>query len=110
VRFRNVWVRELGNPRHKEFMLPDALLDSYVGEYGQGQWNRIKIKRLPDGLLQLSLSDREVVMHAMSMTRFFALTTDVQCEFDFSGGSKKLAVSVGDDDSKAMRLERVASP
>jgi Domain of Unknown Function (DUF1080) len=112
VRFRNIWVRELGNPRHPEFMLPDALLDSYVGEYGQGQWNRIKIKRLPDGLLSLSLSDRDLVMHAMSMTRFFALTTDVQCEFDFSDGAKKLAVTVGDDDSKAMKLERVqpASP
>jgi len=32
VRYRNVWVRELGQPRHKEFMLPDALLDAYAGE------------------------------------------------------------------------------
>ncbi|HEX2862404.1 MAG TPA: DUF1080 domain-containing protein [Lacunisphaera sp.] len=30
VQFRNIWVRELGNPRHPEFQLPDALLDSYV--------------------------------------------------------------------------------
>jgi hypothetical protein len=107
VRFRNIWVRELGNPRHKEFMLPDALLDTYVGSYGRAKWNGIKIKRLPDGLLSLAMADRELVMHAESMTRFFALTTDVQCEFDFTGGAKKLAVTVGDDDSKAMRLERL---
>jgi hypothetical protein len=107
VRFRNVWVRELGNPRHKEFMLSDSLLDSYVGSYGQAKWNLVKISRLPDGLLQLEMADRKLIMHAMSMTRFFALTTDVQCEFDFSDAAKKIAVTVGDDDSHAMKMDRV---
>lgn len=108
VRYRNVWVRELGHPRKKEFMLPDALLDSYAGDYGRGQWNSVKIRRLPDGLLGLTLAGNELVMHAESPTKFYALTTDVQCEFDFSGTPKRIAVSVGEDFSRAMRLERIS--
>jgi hypothetical protein len=107
VRFRNIWVRELGKNRHPEFMLADALLDSYAGEYGTGQWNTVKIRRLPDGLLGLTLGGVETVMHAASATKFYALTTDVQCEFEFGGDKKKLAVTVGEDFSRAMRLERV---
>jgi hypothetical protein len=108
VRFRNIWVRELGRNRHPEFMLADALLDSYAGEYGTGQWNTVKIRRLPDGLLGLTLGGVETVMHAASATKFYALTTDVQCEFEFSGEKKTLAVTVGEDFSRAMRIERVA--
>jgi hypothetical protein len=107
VRFRNVWVRELGNNRHKEFMLSDALLESYVGDYGQGQWNTVKIRRLPDGLLSLTLGGSEVVLHAESATKFYALTTDVLCTFEFTGTTKKIAVSVGDDEARSMRMDRV---
>jgi Domain of Unknown Function (DUF1080) len=108
VRFRNIWVRELGNPRHKEFMLPDALLDTYVGEYGIGKGNHVKIRRLPDGLLSLTLAEQELVMHAQSKTKFFALTTDVQCEFQFTDTAKVLAVSVGDPEEHSMKFERPA--
>jgi hypothetical protein len=106
VRYRNIWVRELGQPRQKEFTLADSLLDSYAGSYGPRQGNHVEIKRLPDGLLSLSLAGQELVMHAASPTKFFALTTDVQCEFDFSGGAKKLAVTVGEDFARAMRFEK----
>jgi len=99
VRYRNVWVRELGNPRQKEFMLPDAVLDSYAGEYNKG-----KFTRLPDGLLSIDLGGVDTVLHAGSPTRFYALTTDVQVEFD---AEKKLAlVTVGDDFSRAMQWEK----
>ncbi len=110
VRFRNIWVRELGSPRHKEFMLPDAVLDSYAGDYSRGGADtlKVKVRRLPDGLLSLSFAEQDLVMHAESMTHFYALTTDVQCEFDVSGSPQKLAVSVGDPQEKAMKLERVA--
>jgi hypothetical protein len=37
VRYRNVWVREFNQPRQKEFMLPEAVLDSYAGEYSAGR-------------------------------------------------------------------------
>ena len=106
VRYRNVWVRELGNPRHKEVMLPEALLESYAGDYGQG--NSVKIRRLPDGLLSLTLGGAEVVLHAESPTRFYALTTDVQCDFDFTGPKGRIAVTVGEDFSHAMKMDRVS--
>ncbi len=102
VRYRNVWVRELGSPRHREFMLPEAVLDSYAGSFGHGKWNAVVIGRLPDGLLSLTLSGQELVMHADSMTHFYALSTDVQCEF--SDGGKGLTVTVGQD-TEPMKLE-----
>jgi hypothetical protein len=36
-------------------------------------------------------------MHAGSPTRFFALTTDAQCEFSVKDGQKAVSVSVGED-------------
>ena len=107
VRYRNVWVRELGNPRHKEFMLAEALLDSYAGVYPRGS-DAVKISRLPDGLLLLNLAGVDVVMHAESPTHFYALTTDVQCDFDFKGATKKLAVTVGEDSAHPMTMDRQA--
>ena len=105
VRFRNVWVRELGSPRHKEFMLPNTVLDSYVGDYQRGPKDIVNVRRLPDGLLSMRFSDFEVVMHAESMTKFYALTTDVQCEFKFDGDTKELDLSVGENG--VMRAPRV---
>lgn len=107
VRYRNIWVRELGQHRHPEFLLSDAQLDSYAGDYGTGQWNSVKIRRLPDGLLSFTLGGAEVVLHAASPTHFYAKTTDVQCQFDFSGPKKKILVTVGEDFSRAMVMERV---
>ncbi len=101
VRFRNIWVRELGNRRQKEFMLPDALLDTYAGEYTSG-----KVRRLPDGLLGLTVGGTEVVLHAASPTRFYALTTDVQVEFSFTDAKKQALVTVGEDFARAMRWEK----
>jgi hypothetical protein len=101
VRYRNVWVREFNNPRQKEFMLPDALLDTYAGEYSAG-----KITRLPDGLLSIDLGGVNTVLHAASPTRFYALTTDVQVEFDVTGAKKEARVTVGEDFSRAMRWEK----
>lgn len=107
VRFRNIWVRELGQHRHPEFLLSDALLDSYAGDYGRpGQWNTAKIRRLSDGQLSFTLGGAELVMFATSPTHFYAKTTDVQCKFDFTGDKKKVLVTVGDDFTRAMVLER----
>lgn len=107
VRFRNIWVRELTKHRHPEFMLADALLESYVGDYGRpGQWNSVKIRRLPDGLLGFTLGGADLVLHAASPTHFYALTTDVQVKFDFAGEKKKVLVTVGDGFDRAMVMER----
>jgi Domain of Unknown Function (DUF1080) len=107
VRFRNIWVRELGTHRHKEFMLPDALLDTYAGDYQRGPRDIVSILRLPDGLLSMKFSGIEVILHAESMTAFYALTTDVQCEFKFDGESKELDMSVGD--KGVMKAPRAAN-
>ena len=106
VRYRNIWVRELGNPRHKEFMLADALLDSYAGDYQRGPRDVVKVRRLPDGLLSMTVGGSEVVMHAESPTHFYALTTDVQCDFDGSGPVMKMAFTVGEDAEHPGWLER----
>jgi len=109
VRYRNVWVRELGNPRHKEFMLPEALLASYAGDYGKPKCTVAQVRRLPDGLLCLNFADRPLVMHADSPTHFYALSTDVQCTFDFTDKSKVLRVTVGED-GEGMKFERMGTP
>ena len=101
VRYRNVWVRELNNPRHKEFMLPEALLDTYAGEYSNG-----KVTRLPDGLLSINVGGVDTVLHAESPTRFYALTTDVQVEFDVTGAKKEARVTVGEDFARSMHWEK----
>lgn len=106
VRYRNVWVRELGHPRHPEFMLPEATLASYVGTYGKPPGNVVPVRRLPDGLLSLTLAGVELVMHAESPTKFYALTTDVQCEFLGGEADRKLAITVGEDSPHPMTLDR----
>src|SRR5262252_4553973 len=51
VRFRNIWVRELGKPGKKEFSLPVALLDSFAGEY----------QREPNQFIEISTQERQLV-------------------------------------------------
>jgi hypothetical protein len=106
VLFRNVWVRELGNPRHKEFMLPEAILDSYAGDYGQDAKTPVHVRRAKDGLLTIDVGGVESVLHAMSMNRFYCLQTDIQCEFVFTETSKEADVSVGDE--HVMKMKRLS--
>jgi hypothetical protein len=65
----------------------------------------VHVRRLADGLLTMNLGGADIVLHAMSMTRFYCPTTDVQCEFNFSGPKKEMDVSVGDE--HVMRMERL---
>jgi hypothetical protein len=90
-------VRELGTHRHKEFRLSDKVLDSYAGDYPRGKGDIMHIKRLPDGLLSMTLSGQELVLHAMSQTKFFATTTDVQIEFKNDGDKRDISYNVGED-------------
>ena len=82
-------------------MLAEATLDSYAGEYSAG-----KVTRLPDGLLSINVGGVDTVLHAASPTRFYALTTDVQVEFNFADGRKQALVTVGEDFARAMRWEK----
>jgi hypothetical protein len=97
VRFRNIWVRQLGKPARNEFMLPAALLNSYVGSYERGPDDFIEIT-IEDRQLVATMSEVRFVMFAESPTKFFAKTTDFQIEFptNSSGKADRLIWSVGE--------------
>ncbi len=101
VRYRNIWVRELGKPGKKEFTLPNALLNSYVGKY-----DNVEISRDGDHLVA-HLGGVNFRMFAESPTRFFAKTTDVQIEFPGGGQGKPdhLTWSVGEGANEAKRSQ-----
>jgi hypothetical protein len=105
VRFRNIWIRELGRPGKKEVTLAQSLLDSYTGHYLSSDRNRIEITREGDQLVA-RLSGVRFVLFAESPTKFFAKTTDVQIEFSSTAqGSKpdRLTWSVGEGANEAKR-------
>ena len=99
VRFRNIWVRELGRPTRNEFTLPAALLDSYVGKY-----SGIEVAREGDQLTAV-VGGRKFLMFAESPTKFFAKTTDVRIEFPNGDQSKpdRVIWSVGEGANEAKR-------
>src|ERR1043166_3810 len=80
VRFRNIWVRELGAPGKKEFTLASTLLDSYIGQY-----EGVDISR-EQNQLAATIGGVKFILFAESPTKFFAKTTDVQIEFPSSSG------------------------
>ncbi len=102
VRFRNVWVRELGKPTKKEITPPTALLDTYVGSYDRGGGD-IEITREERQLVGM-LGDVRFVLFAESPTKFFAKTTDFQVEFQNEGGKVTgLTWSVGEGANHAKK-------
>jgi hypothetical protein len=104
VRFRNIWVRELGKPGKKEFTLPESLLDKYTGNYVSEDKNHFEITR--DGSqLVVRFSGVKFVLFAESPTRFFAKTTDVQIQFPevSEGKAERLTWSVGEGANDAKR-------
>lgn len=104
VRYRNIWVRELGQPTKPEFQLADRLLNDYCGRYEISKDNVAEIRRR-DANLILKFFGHEFVMFAESPTRFFAKTVDVQARFDFSGPARTVEFSVGEDGGfKAKKL------
>ncbi len=100
VRYRNIWVRELGAAGKPEFQLPDARLDSYCGVYESGGRRVAEVSRRSGNLL-VHFGGVELVMFAESPTRFFAKTVDVQAQFDFSGDPKTIRITVGQDEGGA---------
>jgi len=103
VRFRNIWLRELGKPGKKEFTLPGPLLDNYVGNYTSADRNRIEITRHGDQLFA-RFGGVGFWLFAESPTRFFAKTTDVQIEFPAGQGKPdRLTWSVGEGANEAKR-------
>lgn len=97
VRYRNIWVRELGTPGKPEFQLSDALLNGYCGVYERNGNKVAEIARHGSGNLLVKFRGVDFVMFAESPSHFFAKTVDVQAHFDFSGDEKIVRISVGQD-------------
>jgi hypothetical protein len=104
VRFRNIWVRELGKPGKNEFTFPNTLLDRYTGVYTSPDKNRFFIDRDGSQLI-VKLNGVRFVLFAESPTKFFAKTTDLQIEFSPTeeGKAQKLTWSVGEGANEATR-------
>ena len=105
VRYRNIWVRELGKPGKKEFTFANSLLDSYAGTYELGPNNNATFTH-ENGQLILKFSGVRFVLFAESATKFFAKTTDVQCEFSKNdqGQVAKVTISVGEGGMSAKKI------
>jgi hypothetical protein len=106
VRFRNIWLRELGKPGKKEFTLATTLLDSYTGSYQRGANDQILITR-DDRQLVATFGGLDFVLFAESPTKFFAKTTDIQFEFHSgsSGNVDSLTWSVGEGANTAKKVQ-----
>jgi hypothetical protein len=96
VRFRNIWVRELGRPGRPELYLADKLLDSYTGRYQVNQDWTVEVSRRGPNLF-FQWAGEDFLMFATTTNRFFAKTTDIQVEFKREGGEDVAYFSVGED-------------
>ncbi len=101
VRFRNIWVRELGKPGKKEFTLPVALLKKYAGKY-----ESVAIAVVGDRLFA-GIAHMKIPLFAESPTKFFAKGIDVQIEFPSGGEGNPdhLTWSVGEGANEAKRSQ-----
>ena len=104
VRFRNIWLRELGKPSKKEYTFPVTLLERYTGSYTSTDNNHFLIDREGSQLVA-RLSGVKFVLFAESPTKFFAKTTDLQIEFapTEQGKAQQLSWSVGEGANEAKR-------
>jgi hypothetical protein len=108
VRFRNVWVRELGKadgletkPAKEPLTLAKELLDRYAGRYGN-----MEVRRDGDNL-RAAIGGVKLTFFAESQTLFRAKTTDVQLEFKTGadGEVTEMIWSVGEGANTAKRTK-----
>jgi hypothetical protein len=106
VRYRNIWVRELGRPGKKEFTYSRSLLQRYTGSYERGPNSLVEFTIEGDQLV-LTMENVRFVLFAESPTKFFAKTTDVQCVFHASDHEKadEVVISVGEGGMTAHRTK-----
>jgi hypothetical protein len=105
VRFRNIWVRELGPHGKREFTYSHAQLDRYIGSYEREPGSFAYITREGDQLILL-MENVRFPLFAESPTKFFAKTTDVQCEFPNTqeGKAEQVIISVGEGGMTSKRV------
>ncbi len=109
VRYRNVWVRELGaDAKRREFVYDHATLDRLAGSFQTNDGAKVKVMRAGD-LLQATISypgrSLDFPMHAESKTRFYIRSFDGEVNFktDDSGRAESAVLRVGPDDKPARR-------
>jgi hypothetical protein len=105
VRYRNIWIRELGQPGRKEFTYSNGLLEKYTGTFEREPDHNVTISRDGSQLI-LRMEGARFALFADSPTHFFAKTTDVQCDFqaDDQGKFDKVVISVGEGGMTAKRI------
>jgi hypothetical protein len=108
VRYRNIWVRELGDDAlQKEFTLSNTLLDGYVGKYALNPRVAIVITRKGSQLFfsMGSTGSHEFPLFAESKTRFVAKDVDASITFqvDDRGASQSLDYYMAGDTSRAKK-------
>ncbi|MDX2185807.1 MAG: DUF1080 domain-containing protein [Opitutaceae bacterium] len=99
VRYRNVWVRPLGSDKRRDFVLPQATLDRYVGFY-KGEHSKeadTQILRKGDSLL-LKMYGTEIPLRTGSATHFYGNEVDIQINFTPDGKSLRFSVGEGEGD------------
>lgn len=75
IRYRNIWVRELGRPGRVEMTPPRATLDRYAGRYERATFTR------EGEQLVVQFGGGRFPLFAESDTRFFTRLTDLEFEF-----------------------------
>lgn len=109
VRYRNLWVRELGaDAKRKEFIYDHATLDKLAGSYQTNDGAKLQVARHGD-LLQASISypgrSMDFLMHAESKTQFYIRSFDGAVTFKTAadGTAESAVLRVGPDDKPARR-------
>lgn len=103
IRFRNVWIRELGTQGRREFTYGSDVLNRLTGTYEINGGLNVEIAN-EDNQLVARFQGVRLVLYAASKTHFFAKTTDVQIEFLMDGRDKALVLSVGEGGMKAKKI------
>ncbi len=109
VRYRNVWVRELGaDARRPEFVHSNAALDKLLGTYRVDEGLSITITR-PAALLVATIGDAargaRFDLHAESPTVFYTRTFDGLFTFktNAAGAADSLVFRIGGEDRPARK-------
>jgi hypothetical protein len=111
VRYRNIWVRELGfDAKQKEFTYSNALLDRYVGLYRVTPLLSIEILRRGAQLYMNLIGPgdhHEHALYAESQTRFFAKEVDSTVTFQVNdqGVVESLDFYMGGDTNRAKKIK-----
>ena len=110
VRFRNIWIRELGVAGPKEFTFSNELLDRYVGTYRAQPSPTIVIARQDNQMqMRLPFSGKEVTypLFAESKTKFFSKSVDARIIFQTNadGVAEGLTFLIGGDARPAKKIK-----